>query len=159
MPVAETKPSTAASPCSCVSRSTSPSVQPACARAVRCTGSTHTPLISDMSIIRPPSQTASPAMLWPPPRTDTRSRCWRAKRTACTTSAVPVQRSDEAGPAIDHRVPDVARLFVGGVVRRQHGPLNPALNDCRTSGEMSTVAAIQPGELDRHASTPFVIAC
>ena len=73
MPVAETKPSTAARPCSWVSRSRLPSVQPGCARAVRATGSTQTPFISDRSIITPPSQTASPAMLWPPPRTEIRN--------------------------------------------------------------------------------------
>ncbi len=73
MPVAETKPSTAARPCSWVSRSTSASVQPAWARAVRAFGSTQTPRISDRSIISPPSQTASPAMLWPPPRTESRN--------------------------------------------------------------------------------------
>ena len=97
MPVAETKPSTAARPCSWVSRSTSPSVQPACARAVRAVGSTHTPRISDRSIIRPPSQTARPAMLWPPPRTERRSGAGARSARACTTSAVPVQRAIRPG--------------------------------------------------------------
>jgi hypothetical protein len=50
-----------------------------------------------MSIIKPPSQTARPAMLWPPPRTELSRPCWRAKRTACTTSAVPVQRAIRPG--------------------------------------------------------------
>ena len=39
--------------------------------------------------------------------------------TARTTSAVPVQRAISAGPAVDHRVPDLARLVVGRVVRRE----------------------------------------
>ncbi len=97
MPVAETKPSTAARPCSWVSRSTSASVQPPWARAVRPFTSTETPRISDRSSITPPSLTARPAMLWPPPRTDSRNWCWRAKRTACCTSAVPVQRRIRPG--------------------------------------------------------------
>ena len=42
-------------------------------------GSTRTDFIGDRSIIRPPSHTALPAMLWPPPRTATRSLCSRAK--------------------------------------------------------------------------------
>ena len=97
MPVAEMKPITVANPWSWVSRSRSPRVQPACARAVRRTGSTHTPRSSDRSIIRPPSHTARPAMLWPPPRTEVSSRYLRAKRTAWTTSAVPVQRAIRPG--------------------------------------------------------------
>ncbi|MDT4864351.1 hypothetical protein FQZ97_991120 [compost metagenome] len=97
MPVVDTKPSTAASPWSCVSRSRSARVQPACARAVRPAGSTQMPRSSDMSIIRPPSLAARPAMLWPPERTDSNKRCWAAKRTACTTSTVPLQRAISPG--------------------------------------------------------------
>jgi len=37
----------------------------------------------------PPSHTAWPATLWPPPRTAISSPCSRAKRTAACTSAVP----------------------------------------------------------------------
>ena len=45
----------------------------------------------------PSSHTAVPATLWPPPRTAiSRSRS-RAKRTAATTSATPVQRAMQAG--------------------------------------------------------------
>ena len=53
-----------------VARSNSPTVTPACARAVRRAGSTWIPFISERSIISPPSVTALPATLWPPPRTE-----------------------------------------------------------------------------------------
>ena len=44
--------------------------------------STRTDFISDRSISRPPSQTALPAMLWPPPRTASSRSCSRANLTA-----------------------------------------------------------------------------
>ena len=63
IPVNETNPRTVASPCTCASRSKSPSRQPACAWATFWSVSTHTPRISDMSSIRAPSTVARPAML------------------------------------------------------------------------------------------------
>ena len=60
-------------------------------------GSTDTARIAERSMTTPPSHTAVPATLWPPPRTAI-SRSWsRAKRTAATTSATPVQRAMQAG--------------------------------------------------------------
>ena len=50
-----------------------------------------------MSSVRPPSATAVPAMLWPPPRTDSARPCSRAKPTAATTSAVPLAWTTSAG--------------------------------------------------------------
>jgi hypothetical protein len=64
---------------------------------MRFTGSTLTLLIGDRSIISPPSQTALPVMLWPPPRTASNSPWARAKRTAAITSATPAQRAINAG--------------------------------------------------------------
>ena len=49
----------------------------------RATGSTRTDRIGDRSIMSPPSHTALPAMLCPPPRIDRRRPCSRAKSTAC----------------------------------------------------------------------------
>src|SRR5262249_58960398 len=48
-------------------------------------------------IISPPSQTALPETLWPPPRTDTNRPLFRAKFTAAITSAAPAQRAIMAG--------------------------------------------------------------
>ena len=54
-------------------------------------------LLRGLTIINPPSQTAMPGVLWPPPRTETSSRWSRAKRTAAMTSATPPQRAISAG--------------------------------------------------------------
>jgi hypothetical protein len=50
-----------------------------------------------VSTISPPSVTARPATLWPPPRTEISSSCSRANFTASTTSAVFWQRTITAG--------------------------------------------------------------
>jgi hypothetical protein len=60
-------------------------------------GSTRTPFIGERSIITPSSQTPFPATLWPPPRTAINEAFTRAKLTAITTSATPVQRAISAG--------------------------------------------------------------
>ena len=89
----DTNPSTAARPCSCVSRSTSPSRQPAW--AARCAlGVDPDPRISERSSISAPSATASPAMLWPPPLMRQQESCSRAngtrrRRRRCRGSARP----------------------------------------------------------------------
>src|SRR5262249_13824173 len=51
----------------------------------------------ERSITRPPSHTAVPATLWPPPRTATSRSRSRAKRTAVRTSTAPVQRAMSPG--------------------------------------------------------------
>ena len=53
-----------------------------------------------MSIVTPPSASAVPPMLWPPPRTATASRWSRAKSIACTTSAAPVACTTSAGDLV-----------------------------------------------------------
>ena len=45
----------------------------------------------------PSSQVEKPGMLWPPHRTATISSCSRAKRSAATTSSLPVGRTISAG--------------------------------------------------------------
>ena len=96
-PVVELMPSGVARPNACASLSKSASVAPGSTRAVRDAGSTWTDFISERSISRPPSQTALPAMLWPPPRTARRSFSSRANLTALMTSAAPRQRATKAG--------------------------------------------------------------
>ena len=51
-------------------------------RAIRPEASTSTFFIGDRSIMRPPSQTAAPAALWSPPRTETCQPSARAKAIA-----------------------------------------------------------------------------
>jgi hypothetical protein len=53
--------------------------------------------MSERSISSPPSQTALPAMLWPPPRTATSRPCWVANFTHWTTSSAVLQRAISAG--------------------------------------------------------------
>src|SRR6266550_1649042 len=97
IPVVETTPPGTASPKSCASRSVSPQVAPPCARTVCVEGSTWTPRICERSITRPPSLTALPATLWPPPLIETSRFCSRAKLTASTTSAAPLHCTISAG--------------------------------------------------------------
>ena len=66
-------------------------------RALRLVGSTRTARIAERSMTIPSSQMAVPATLWPPPRMAI-SRSWsRTKRTAATTSAVPMHRAIRCG--------------------------------------------------------------
>ncbi len=62
-------------------------------RARLAAGSTWTELSRLRSIIRPSSQTAVPAGLCAPPRTDISSPCSRANLTAVATSAAELQRA------------------------------------------------------------------
>ncbi len=86
-----------ASPKACASLSKSPNVAPGSTKAVLAFGLTLTDFIRERSIMSPPSQTALPAMLWPPPRTARSRSCFRAKLTARITSAAPAQRTIKAG--------------------------------------------------------------
>ena len=61
------RPPVTASPCRWVAASTSPHVSPASARQTRASGSISIPFIGRRSIVTPPSQTALPVTLWPPP--------------------------------------------------------------------------------------------
>ena len=65
------------------------------------------PFIGVRSIIRPPSQMALPATLWPPPRTLTIRPCSRANVTALTTSPGGGAPRDQRRVAVDHAVEDV----------------------------------------------------
>ncbi len=69
----------------------------------------------ERSITSPPSTTALPAALCPPPRTATCSPCSRAKFTQAITSATPRAARDHRRMLVAHRVPDAARGVVFGV--------------------------------------------
>jgi hypothetical protein len=86
-----------ASPCACVSWSTSAQTAPPPTVARRIWGSTRTPFIGERSITIPPSQVEKPAMLWLPPRTAIVRLLLRAKPTAAITSVVPAQGTTTAG--------------------------------------------------------------
>src|SRR5262245_9906691 len=91
------KPRTVATPCSWVARSTSCRRHPASTWASFASTSTLTVRMRAMSIMRPPSGTAVPAMLWPAPLTP-RSTPWsRANSTAATTSRADPACTTSAG--------------------------------------------------------------
>ena len=96
-PIDEIAPPVTARPWACVSRLSSLQRTPPCARTVRAAGSTWIPFIGERSIITPPSATARPATLWPPPRTEISSPLERAMPIAAATSAAPWQRAISAG--------------------------------------------------------------
>ena len=70
---------------------------PEAAHGTPVAGSTSTPLCVEKSIITPPAQSAVPAMLWPPPRTDSGSPLCRTKRTHAATSPESRGRTTSAG--------------------------------------------------------------
>ena len=74
--------------CGAVAASTSPSRQPPPACTSLRSGSTVTSRSPDRSMVRPPSDMALPATLWPPQRTEGGRPCSRATLTAATTSSV-----------------------------------------------------------------------
>ena len=93
IPVVELMPTGSARACCCVAASTSPNVQPGSTVARWVSGSMVTCFKSERSITMPSSHMALPAMLCPPPRTETSRPLSRAKLTASTTSSVEVQRA------------------------------------------------------------------
>ena len=124
--VVETVPPVTASPWSCASRLSSAQVTPGSTRAVRDSGSTWTPRISERSIIIPPSHTACPATPWPPPRTAISNPLSRAALTAATTSAVPRTSGDNPRVAVDHPVeypPGILVPIVSRSVQRSAEPV------------------------------------
>ena len=86
IPVVELMPVGTARAWACVAASKSPNVAPGSTLTVRDVGSTSTAFMFLNEIIRPPSHTAFPAMLWPAPQTDRSTPCSRAKFTARVTS-------------------------------------------------------------------------
>ena len=78
-------------------------------------------VIAERSIISPPSVTARPATLCPPPRREISRLLARARPIASAMSAVPLAASDECRAAVDEAVVDEARLVVAVVSRKQDG--------------------------------------
>ena len=75
-----------------------------CLAAVEADGSTSTARIPARSIIRPPSATARPATLCPPPRTEISSPASRAWRTPAAAMSASRTAGDQRGPAVDQPV-------------------------------------------------------
>ena len=96
IPVFETTPNGVARANAWVSWSTSPSRAPPAARTVFRSGSTKTFRMPVRSTTTP-SQSAVPATLCPPERTETGSPASRANVTAAMTSAAPLQRTTSSG--------------------------------------------------------------
>ena len=107
-PVVETTPPGVASPKTCVSRSTSPQVAPPWTRAVRAAGSTWTPRIGERSITSPPSLTALPATLCPPPRTESSRSLLAREVDRRDDVGGAAAAGDQRGLAVDQAVPDRA---------------------------------------------------
>ena len=149
-PVVEMIPLGVARPCSFVARSTSPQVQPPPTRTVRAPGSTSMSFSSERSITTPSSHVPSPAPLWPPPRTAS-SRSWsRAKRDDLGDVVGVRAARDQRRPLVDHRVVDLARLVVVGVVGADQPSLEPgelaarSLRGCRESAHSSSLLVVAP---------------
>ncbi len=96
-PVVEMMPPVVASPWAQVASFTRPQVAPPPTWATRVWLSIVISLIGERSIIKPPSTTLRPAMLCPPPRTDTSSPARAASSSASTTWFVSRQRAISAG--------------------------------------------------------------
>ena len=97
MPVVETAPPVTARPWAPAAALSSSHVAPPWAVTVARSGSTAMSRMSARLIISPPSVTARPATLCPPPRTETSSPASRAKASAATTSAAVRARTITAG--------------------------------------------------------------
>ena len=96
-PVSEISPPGVARPNSWVAWSTAAHVAPPSTTARAPSGSTRTAFIGERSTMTPPSATACPATLCPPPRTETGWPCSAANVTAATTSALVRQRTITPG--------------------------------------------------------------
>ena len=120
MPVVDTKPSTAARPCSCVSRSTSPSRQPAWARAIRVArvhpDAAHQRHVEHQRAVadREAGDVVAAAL-------DREQEAVLAReRDAGDDVGHAEAARDRRRPAVDHRVPDRARRLVARRARTLH---------------------------------------
>ena len=107
--------------------STSPQSDPPPTRTVFFFGSTRTYRIGDRSITRPSSHTPRPPALWPPPRMDTSSLLLAGEVHGGDDVGDVGASRDEAGPAVDHRVVDLASLVVLRVAGLDELPAQAAL--------------------------------
>ena len=102
----------------------------------------------------PPSQSALPPTLWPPPRTATRSSFSRAKFTASTTSATPEQRAMIPG-CLSMLAFQIRRaVVISRIARTDHFP-----SESRPKGLDTVIADDVPFGIDqfatRHLFLPF----
>src|ERR1700674_4554974 len=128
MPVRLMNPPVTASPCAWVAASRSCHVAPPPATARRAAGSTVTCRSSLRSSIKPPSQTANPAKLWPPPRTEI-SRDWSVPNLiAAATSCGVVHRAITAGRRLMAPLKTERALLYSGSSGVITFPVNSARN-------------------------------
>src|SRR5215204_387663 len=146
MPVVEIRPPVTARPCSAAARFNSPQITPPSAVAVALSGSIAIPFISARSIIGPPSVTARPATLWPPPRIETSSPAWRGDGQSRNDVVLRPAADDQGGPAVDEPVVQGASIVVLRVLRPRTGP-----ETCSAS----SVASLE--SKDVLTSSPFAI--
>ena len=117
----ETAPPVTARPCFAAASFSSPHSTPPSAVAVARSGSIAIAFISARSIITPPSVTARPATLWPPPRTET-SRPHAARESERRDDVVRRPAThDHSGPAVDEAVVHGTGRVVARVLRAEDG--------------------------------------
>ena len=126
-------------------------------------GRTTTSFISRRLTISPSSQTAVPAALCAPPRTDTSSRCLRAKSIAAMTSAAEAHRAIAEGrrsiPAFH-----TCRLFIEPPIAQALSASRPSPSDlvatiCRhrqSTCDWCMSRLLLPGILSRRSEKPQV---
>ena len=149
-PVVPKVPPGAASPCACVAASNARHVAPPPARAMRVPGSTSTASRPERSTTSPPSHTACPATLWPPPRTATGSPCSAAAPSAATTSAVLRQRAIATGLRSTSALNVVRASSYDGWSSVRSSPVKPRATAVGSTVELLTAA--EPSHAAPHGS-------
>ena len=112
--------------------------------------------------MRPPSQTACPVTLWPPPFTEISRSCSRAKRIAPTTSATPAHRAIRPGRLSIMRFQTVRASSYPSSPGRRRRP-DKLFAKARTAGSGSSmpprsvvawITALRPGARPRRPARP-----
>ena len=124
----------------------------AAARASRSprSGSTAIAFISARSIITPPSVTARPATLWPPPRTETSSPLVARKRERADDVVGAAAAHDQRRPPVDQPVVDRAGLVVAGVLGPEDA-LAETIAKGGAHGELPSRGSLSADELRRRS--------
>ena len=100
-------------------------VRPAPAVTVRGPGSNANSFIGPRSIIRPPSVTARPATLWPPPRTESSRSAPRVERECVDDVGRRPTPRDQRRTLVHDAIVDRAGIVVSRLVRREDGTGEP----------------------------------
>jgi hypothetical protein len=105
------------------------------------------PFMGDRSIIKPPSQTAFPAKLWPPPRTEIRTFLVTREIDAGNHVLGLGTSRDQRRAFVDHAVPNATCGVVFRVGRREKRADEPPLqvpNCCSCEHVVSLGYVLQP---------------